>query len=322
MEFLLLGRMEARDRGGRLVALGRRRERCLLGLLLLDVGRPVATDRLVGLLWPDDPPRDPRAALRTYVSRLRKHLGASADDGGPRLLAQPGGYVVEADPLRVDVHRFVKQVGRARAENDPALRATLLATALALWRGPLLADVASPMLREQVGAQLAELRLSATELFADNELADGRHQEVIGTLTANVAAHPLHEPLVGRLMLALHRAGRHGDALIVYQNLRDRLAETLGTEPGPQLHARYLAILRRDPALESEPRQPPKRRAETGGRPPPLRLSQLPPMVSRFVGRDDAMRKLDGLADAGETDPVVICAITGTAGVGKPIPRF
>lgn len=256
MEFLLLGRMEARDRDGHPVPLGRRRERCLLGLLLLDAGRLVATDRLVDLLWEDDPPRHPRATLRTYASRLRQHLRAAADVGGPHLVARPGGYLVEVDPQRVDAHRFVLLVERARAENDPARRAALLAAGLALWRGPLLADVASPALRKQVGADLIGLRLSATELFVDCELERGRHQEVIGALSAIVAAHPLHEPLVGRLMLALYRAGRREDALIAYQKLRDRLAAELGTEPGRHLHAQYLAVLRRDPGLHHDPQRP------------------------------------------------------------------
>ncbi|MFI5898378.1 AfsR/SARP family transcriptional regulator [Actinoplanes sp. NPDC051513] len=326
MEFLLLGTLEVRDRVGEPVVVGRRQERLLLGLLLLEVGRTVPTDRLVRLLWPERPVQDPRATLRTYVSRLRSRIAASSDGAAPRLSVRPGGLLAETDPELVDAHRFARQVHLARAEADAVRRAELLGPALALWRGPLLADVASDGLRELVGAELTEQRLAATWMYADAELARGRHHEVLGALAAAVAAYPLHEPLVGRFMLALHRTGRDADALTAYQNLRARMAEALGADPSPQLRDRYLAILRQDPALDppeasDHPVHGVPEKIATGGyrAAGPDAPAQLPAAMSGFVGREAQLVRLDAILAAFGKQPtsMAITVLSGTAGVGK-----
>jgi DNA-binding SARP family transcriptional activator len=310
VEFLLLGRVEAHDNNGQRIALGRRRERCLLGLLLLNAGQPVPAERLISLLWEESQPRDARATLRTYLSRLRVRV-----DGGVQLIVDRGGYLAEVDPTTVDTHRFGQLVQQARAEEDQASRARLLGQALALWRGPLLADVASETLRQRVGTELTELRLAAIQMYVDAEFAVGRLHELIGPLSTMVAEHPLHEPLVERLMLALHRIGRHAEALDAYQRLRARLADALGTDPGPDLQRCYLSILRQEPgqAAPGPSREP--------AAAPMLAVvpAQLPPTVRRFTGRHDALSELDALLATAPTDrgPIVISALSGTAGVGK-----
>ncbi|MFI5898213.1 BTAD domain-containing putative transcriptional regulator [Actinoplanes sp. NPDC051513] len=326
MEFLLLGTLEVRDRDGEPIAVGRRQERCLLGLLLLDVGRTVSTERLVSLLWPERPAQDPRATLRTYVSRLRSRIAASSDGAALRLSVKPGGVLAETDPALVDAHRFARQVHLARADADPTRRSELLGPALALWRGPLLADVASDGLRERVGAELTELRLAATWMYVDAELARGRHHEVLGALATSIAAYPLHEPLVGRFMLALHRAGRDADALTAYQNLRARMADALGTDPSPQLRDRYVAILRQDPALDSpeasdQPAHGVPEKIATGGHRStgPDVPAQLPVAMSGFVGREAQLARLDAIlaATGKQRTSMSITVLSGTAGVGK-----
>ena len=311
MEFRLLGRLEA-ERDGQPVELGRRRERCLLGLLLLEVNRPIPVDRLVALLWDDDAPPTARSSLHTHVSRLRGRLDPDGTGrGGVRLVARDGGYLAEADEHTIDAYRFRVLLRRAQ-ETGPPDRVDLLRRALALWRGPLLADVASPRLRERVGAELTEQRVLATELMIDAELAAGRHQEVLGELAALTAEVPYRERFVGQFMLALYRSGRHADALAAYRHLRERLAEELGSDPGPELQQLHTALLRRDPCLAAAGGGA----ATPAGQPVP---AQLPAAPGWFTGRLDELAALTkSLTDAaGRGGTVVISAIGGAGGIGK-----
>lgn len=300
MDFRLLGRLEAAH-DGRPVELGRRRERCLLGVLLLEANRPIAVDRLVDLLWEGQPPSTARSSLHTHVSRLRARLDPDGTGGyGVRLVSRSGGYAVEVAPEAVDAHRFEALVDHARAGTDPAERIRLLREALALWRGPVLADVASDRLRERIAAELTELRMSATELMIEAELAAGEPRDLVGELSSLHAEHPYRERLAGQLMLALYRAGRPADALIVYQQLAERLAEQLGVDPGPELSELHTAILRRDagPVRPAAAAQIPR---------------QLPAASRLFTGRADELgtltKTLTGVTDRDAT--VVISAIGG-----------
>ena len=146
---------------------------------------------------------------------------------------------------------------------DRAGAAALLREALDLWRGPVLVGDASDRLRDRVGAELVELRLSATELLVDTELALGQHRELIGELIALTAEHPHHERFVGQLMLAVYRAGRETEALEIYERFRARLAAELGVDPGPELRRLRLGVLRHDLAAVGVPppwcpRRPPR----------------------------------------------------------------
>ncbi|MBE8516829.1 tetratricopeptide repeat protein [Amycolatopsis sp. H6(2020)] len=317
-EFRLLGAVEA-DRDGVPVDLGRRRERCLLGLLLLEAGRLVQVERLLDLLWDDDAPPTARASLHTHVSRLRAKLDPDGTGGhGVRLLAKDNGYLAEVDPLRVDVHRFRTMVGSARQLAQPAERAGSLRRALALWRGPALADVASDRLRDRVTPDLTELRMTATDLAVDAELACGREHDLVAGLYASIAEFPVRERPVGQLMLALYRTGRRVDALAAYHELRGRLADRLGVDPGPELQDRFTAILRDDPALALTEPEPVTRQAKTSAEVGAWR--QLPMDIAEFTGRQPELRCLHALVGSGRPDAptaVVISTIAGMAGVGK-----
>lgn len=242
MEFRLLGTIEA-DRDGRPLRLGRRRERLLLGLLLLSAGRVVTSTRLTSLLW-DDPPASAALSLRVHVSRLRRA-------GVPLLIRRDGGYMMAVPKTTVDAHRFLDLVGRARETSDPARRADLNRTALDLWHGPLFADAATDHVRDRVGANLAEARLSCLEMTIDAELDLGEHNRVVAEATGLVAEHPMHERFTAQLMTALYRSGRQVEALEAYTRLRDRLTGDLGLDPGPQVQDLHTAILRQDPCLSA-----------------------------------------------------------------------
>jgi DNA-binding SARP family transcriptional activator len=248
MEFLLLGPLEVRHDGEQIELRGSKR-RALLALLVLHANEVVRTDRLVDELWGEHPPANAAAALQNHVSRLRKSLGADV------LVTKPWGYVLRADPQTIDLLRFEALVAEARPLAAHERRERLL-EALALWRGPALADVAAePALVSEV-ARLEELRLSALEQRVDTDLELGGEPELVAELETLVAKHPLRERLRGQLILALYRAGRQAEALEAYRETRRVLVEELGIEPSPELRELEQAILRQDPVLAVPPPAP------------------------------------------------------------------
>jgi DNA-binding SARP family transcriptional activator/predicted RNA-binding Zn ribbon-like protein len=244
MEFRLLGPFEAHH-DGEPVEVGRRQERCILAILLLDAGRLVPTDRLIDLLWSGRPPSSARAAVHTYIGRLRATLSPQ----GVRLVTRGDGYLVEPDTHGVDADEFVRLAQRATGAGDPAERVHLLERALALWRGPLLADLIDDELRARLGGPLEELRLTGVELRAEARLELGQHTRVVTELAADVDEHPTRERLVGSLMTALYRGARQADALQLYRATRRALVNDLGVEPGPELQELHRRILRNDHRL-------------------------------------------------------------------------
>ncbi|MEV4417208.1 BTAD domain-containing putative transcriptional regulator [Catellatospora sp. NPDC049609] len=250
MEFRLLGPFEARHDGRPVEISSRRQERCLLAILLLDLGRLVTIDRLISLLWDGGAPASARGAVYTYVGRLR----AALSPYGVRITTGTDGYLVEADHHRVDAADFHRDVRRALELNDPAGRSGLLDGALSRWRGPLLSDVADEPLRRRLGGQLDEARLVALEQRAEAQLALGRHARVINDLAGPAAEHPLRERLIGTLMTAHYRAARQADALQLYAATREALATELGVDPGPDLQELHRRILCNDPRLD-QPRR-------------------------------------------------------------------
>src|SRR4051794_33350074 len=246
-EFGLLGPLEVRTGDGPL-ALGAPKQRALLALLLLNANRVVARERLIGELWGDSPPETAAKAVQVYVSRLRKLLPAEL------LVTQAPGYVLRVAPESVDLRRFERLVAEAH-DADPARAASLLAEALALWRGPPLAELADePFARIEAG-RLEELRRAALEERIEADLALGRHANLIGELEALIAEHPHRERLRGQLVLALDRSGRQAEALEAYRNAGAALDE-LGLEPGAALRQLEQQILTQEASLEPtrEPR--------------------------------------------------------------------
>jgi DNA-binding SARP family transcriptional activator len=237
MQFALLGPLEVRDEG-RTIEIARGKPRALLALLLLSPGRVVPAERLIDELWGDAPPATVATALHVYVSGLRKALGEGM------IATHEPGYAIQVAPETVDLHDFEQL--RAEARNaDPERAAALLAEALAIWRGPALADV--PLPRE--AARLEELRLGATEERIDAELELGAHEELVPELEGLVREHPFHERLRRQLMLALYRAGRQADALAAFADARRTFVDTLGVDPSPMLQELQHAILRQDVSL-------------------------------------------------------------------------
>ncbi|MEU7476188.1 BTAD domain-containing putative transcriptional regulator [Lentzea sp. NPDC042327] len=240
VEFAVLGPLLVRV-DGRELPLGGFTRRAVLGFLLLNVGRVVSVSELTGALWPDDPPPTARGIVLNAVSALRK--------AGLDLVTRKPGYLLRAEPDRVDLHRFRALLGGAATAATPERAATLLRDALALWRGPVLADLVADGVTWPALVEIAQLREVAVEDRIDAEIACGRHREVVAELEALVRDHPLRERVHGLLMLALYRSGRQADALAVFRRARDRFAAELGIDPGPDLVALEQAVLTQDPAL-------------------------------------------------------------------------
>jgi DNA-binding SARP family transcriptional activator len=255
MDFRLLGPLEVLEHD-RLLALGGGRQRSLLAVLLLHANEVVSNDRLIDALWGQSPPPTAAKTVQVYVSRLRKELG----DG--RLVTRAPGYLLTVERSELDLRRFEQLLGEARAA-EPAGAADLLRRALALWRGPALADLAYEAFVQNEIARLEELRWAALEQRIDADLACGRHAELVGELEGLIAEHPLRERLRYQVMLALYRSSRQVEALDAYRTARRELAEELGLEPGEELKRLEQAILQHDPALDLAEGAQPRPAAET-----------------------------------------------------------
>lgn len=211
--------------------------RTLAAVLAMSAGSRVSVERLVDAVWGEDPPVRTRRAVQLNVCRLRRAMGPE------RILTVPAGYALRAEPDDVDALRFERLLDRLRTIREAAQRRTVLAQALALWRGPPFEDVPSARLRETESPRLVERYLTAMEHRIDLELAAGRHRAVIADLRDLTARHSLRERFWEQLMLALHRSGRRADALDAYRKLNRRLAEEIGVAPGAaarELHRRIL----------------------------------------------------------------------------------
>jgi YVTN family beta-propeller protein len=246
LEFRILGPLEVLEQQ-RPVVLGGPRQRALLAILLLRRGEVVSSERVIDQLWGERPPATAAKTLQGYVSHLRKALGNEV------LLTRGRGYLLATMPGQVDAERFEAMVADGRhalAAGDAAGARAQLGSALGLWRGEALADLAYEPFAQGEIARLEEARLGALEDRIDSDLMLGHHRALVGELEALVGLHPHRERLLGQLMLALYRSGRQADALEVYRRGRQALNDELGLEPGPEQRALEQRILTHDPALE------------------------------------------------------------------------
>ncbi|MFG2075956.1 BTAD domain-containing putative transcriptional regulator [Nonomuraea maritima] len=293
LRFGVLGPLTVWSPGGEAVRVPEVKVRALLAILLIHAGRPVSADRLVEDLWDGRPPAGARAALRVKVSQLRAVLGREL------VTYQAPGYVLHAGREDVDAGRFETLLEKARRDDDPSARAALLREGLGLWRGGAYDGFADEPFARTAVARLEEQRLVALEELAEARLALGEHGLLAAELSDLVAAHPLRERLRELHVRALYRAGLSREALESYHDLRRRLADELGLDPGPALVALHRAILERDPSLD-----PPKDAS-------PGRVG-LPVPLTPLVGRDEAVAEVVALLRTAR-----LVTLVGPGGVGK-----
>ncbi|WDZ83442.1 AfsR/SARP family transcriptional regulator [Micromonospora cathayae] len=304
------------------------RQETILACLLMEAGRVVGTDRLLDLIWSEEPPDTARTQIQICVSRIRKSLAEA--QVAASVVSRAPGYLLRTEDDAVDLHVFNRQVMASRVlvkEGRVAEAAETLRAAVALWRGPCLAGIPSEALRTR-GLRLDEDRLTAIETYLELELGLGRSHELVGEISRLLHEYPLRERLRGQLMLALHRSGRQAEALDVYRAGRQLLADELGLEPGEELRQLENAILAGDPGLYAPGGAP--------HRPEPVRVRpavvgpapatpygeekphQLPADTADFVAREPLLRRVEAALLGGDGQRALgLVVIGGKPGIGK-----
>ena len=284
------------------ITIGAAKQRALLALLLLRRGQLVPTSVLVEELWRGQPPATAVKTVQVYVAELRKLLGKEL------IVTRPGGYLLDTDPTTVDAVCFDGLIAQGReliAAGEPAAARERLGEALALWRGPPLAEFQDDAFARDEIRRLEELRLLARELLLETEIALGRHAEAVPELETLIREHPLRENLRRLLILALYRSGRQADALAAYRDTRTTLLDQLGLDPSESLQALETAILNHDPALEPTALVVDDRQA--------VRRTNLPMPTTALVGRAHELEEIGLLIHEG----VRLLTLTGPGGTGK-----
>jgi predicted ATPase/DNA-binding SARP family transcriptional activator len=301
VQVAILGPLEVSDDGGAPVVISGARLRDLIVRLALAGGRPVSTSELGDAVWGDEPPADLANALQTLVSRARRALG-----GAQAVEQSAAGYRLAIKPDDVDAFRFQRLLAEGHLEK-----------AMGLWRGPALADAgefAAPHAQ-----RLERLQLDAMVTRLASEVADDPAGGHVGPLEVLVAHHPLDEKVTGLLMRALAASGRQAEALAAYETIRGRLADELGIDPGAELQAVHLEVLRGEAAARpAVPAAVSEAASGTSAGDPDAMQENLPArtnlraQLTSFVGReDDVARVLKALQQ------YRLVTLVGPGGTGK-----
>ncbi|MEU6914776.1 BTAD domain-containing putative transcriptional regulator [Streptomyces olindensis] len=303
VRYRILGTTQALRTDGTAVPVGGARLRALLTVLALRAGRTVPVGLLVDEVWDGDPPADAPGALQALVGRLRRALGADA------VASAEGGYRLTAAPDDVDLHRFERLAGeglRALADGDPAKAAVVLDDALALWRGPALADLPD---RAAEAARWDTRRLDLLRARHTAALALGQAEQSLPELTALCDGHPLDEPLQALRLRALRDAGRTAEALAAYEDVRRLLADRLGTDPGPELRALHTELL----AAPGPGGSPAAHQAATPPKTPAAPVpGNLRARLTSFIGRETDIETIRADLSAAR-----LVTLLGPGGAGK-----
>ncbi|OAR25546.1 hypothetical protein A8W25_08050 [Streptomyces sp. ERV7] len=304
MRYRIIGTTQLLNPEGTAVSVGGARLRALLTVLALRPGRTVPVGLLVDEVWNGEPPADAAGALQALVGRLRRAVGHTAVAS-----VEGGGYRLDAEPDDIDLYRFERLAGdgtRALDQGDPAKALSRLDDALALWSGPVLADLPD---RTAEAARWEARRLDARRARPAAALALGRADEVLPELAALCAAHPLDEPLHALRIRALRAAGRTAEALAAYDDVRRTLADRLGADPGPELRALHGELLHTPDAAPARTDAPGPESAPAAR---PAAPGNLRARLTSFVGRETDIEAIRGDLGAAR-----LVTLLGPGGAGK-----
>ncbi len=316
----ILGTTTAHHDDGTPVPLGGARLRALLAALALRQGRPVPADLLVDEVWDTEPPQDASAALQTLVGRLRRTIGRDRVGSGPAgyWLTDPATDLAEFQRLAVEGRRALEQ-------GDHVSAAERLRAALALWRGPALADLPD---RGGPATRLEAQREEARRHRITADLGLGRAAELVAELAELCERQPLDEPLQLLMVRALHESGRTAEALRHYERTRRALADELGVDPGRALQSLYAELLSPADPVGAPPAGPsaPAPGAGPSATPVPMTAAPVPPApapparalgnlrgrLTSFVGRESDLAALRSVLATSR-----LVTLTGPGGSGK-----
>ncbi|BAL91748.1 putative SARP-family transcriptional regulator [Actinoplanes missouriensis 431] len=306
VRFEVLGPFQVRD-GERVVDIGRPQHRAVLAALLIDAGRVVPAEVLLGRVWGEQPGAGGTASLYACISRLRKRLG-------PIIVTQAPGYRLDVAGRDIDAVRFSELVSAARraiAAGRPEDARAHVTEALALHRGTPYGGIRSDFAAHEV-SRLEDQVLAATELAAELDLTLGREADLVTWLPDTVAAHPLREGMRGTLMTALYRLGRQAEALRLYDEAQRLLSDELGVDPGPALQRLHTLVLRQDPSLDAAPETPRPRAT-------PRTAEAATPQPARddMVGRDQELGRCRAALHRARDGAPAVVVVYGEAGIGK-----
>ncbi|OBI23915.1 AfsR/SARP family transcriptional regulator [Mycobacterium sp. E2497] len=307
VEYFLSGVVEARVDGAR-AALGGPKQRCVLAVLLANIGAVVSIDRLIDSVWEDDPPPKALASLRSYVTNLRRMLGP-ADAAEQRLQSRPYGYQLNLlDGDSIDLHHFEQRVSLGRSallRDDPTCAVEAFGAALSLWHGDPFGEFTYRDFAAPDALRYAELRTTAIEARFDAALRLGSGTELIPEIEAALAQYPLQERLWEHLMRALHRAGRTADATRAFHRASATLEREIGARPGEDLQNLFRRISAEPNEIRDE--WPAGRARAASGR-----LA-----VPGLVGRDAELGAVLSTARLAAAGVGGLTLITGESGIGK-----
>ncbi|MFC5747689.1 AfsR/SARP family transcriptional regulator [Actinomadura rugatobispora] len=307
--FRVLGRLEVRLGGSRVAAPGSAVLQGLLGALILARGEPLPADRLMDLVWADQPHNSGRASVHVAVSRLRKWLAQFDGTAEPLSIGYADGYLLRCPPERSDLGRFLSFLTRARAAPAPEERFQALSAAFREHSGPLLSGVAridrsDPLVRsleEGIGQAALDLATAAMETAAPGD--------ALKAVRRLARERPYDEPLHAALIDLLLAAGRPGEAVRAYHELAARLSDELGIEPSEKVQLAHLRALSADRPVHAPGPAPEPRVAPTP--------AELPPDIADFTGRDDEVARLTEVLTGPRPGTVAIAGIAGLGGLGK-----
>ncbi|GII77355.1 SARP family transcriptional regulator [Sphaerisporangium rufum] len=310
IRFQLLGPLRV-WRGDTEVELGSDKQRAVLALLLLKAGAPVRRQEIIDAVWGERAPVSVVNLVQTYVGRLRRRIDPDhvARSASSWLAGLGSAYALRLDRCDADVLRFRSAAAEARRAAAPRESLGLMLRALELWQGTCLADLDHVLKGHPWVRAVDQERINVLLDAARTALELGLAGEVLPQLRAVAAAEPLNEAVHSWLLLALAGSGAQADALAEYEAVRARLADELGIDPGPQLRAAHLKVLRQETSPTAAGAAP--------AAAPAVRPSLLPPDIADFTGHAATVDRLCGTLAPGLPGPVRVALITGPAGAGK-----
>ncbi|MER6530483.1 BTAD domain-containing putative transcriptional regulator [Streptomyces sp. NPDC001508] len=320
VELLALGPLELWH-GRQQYPLGSLKERCVLAVLVHARGEPVSVDTLMDRVWNGDPPPTALDTLHSYLSRLRGRLRRAVGEERARVKRpSPRLYQLRADPQAIDLLRFQRlrtDAADSAARGERATAIDLLRTAEALWRGEPLAEFAGNSWALSTRTRLIEDHRRVREERIVLEMAVGRHADLVGELQELASQNPFAQRVIGTLMLALYRSGRHDEALAVYRDTRAKLHESQGIEPAAELQGLHLRMLEQDHTLLLPPTE--HIPAAAAPAPEPEARNCLPRDTQDFTGRAAELRLLLAAAPAaaGAANALPVTVLHGMPGIGK-----